>query len=178
MFRRRRRRRCHRRRIRHHRCRWRGPERFLISFYYVSVVGRVALSWFVLFRRSPFPNLTATDASIPPPSPSLFLSLSFSLSLSPPRSLPTPYFGAQSLSVDVSSYFLPSSFLSHGRAFDPYPGIFWGALRRMNDWTWKRNGQSYSCSLSGAHLPRIQRVQFKKKRHGRGPDFVFSNRSD
>lgn len=92
--------------------------------------------------------------------------------ISPPPTLPRPSAhpalrpptsGAQSLSVDVSSYFLPSSFLLRGRAFDPYPGIFWGALRRMNDWTWKRNGQSYSCSLSGAHLPRIQRVQFKKK---------------
>lgn len=92
--------------------------------------------------------------------------------ISPPPMLPRlslyhalrpPTSGAQSLSVDVSSYFLPSSFLSYGRAFDPYPSIFWGALRRMNDWTWKRNGQSYSCSLSGAHLPRIQRVQFKKK---------------
>lgn len=54
-----------------------GPEGSSISFYYVSVVGRVALSWFVLFRRSPVPNLAAADGT-------------------PPLSLlrtPTPHFG-------------------------------------------------------------------------------------
>ena len=27
---------------------------------------------------------------------------------------------------------------------------------RNNEWTWKRDGQSYSCSLAGAHLPSVR----------------------
>lgn len=27
---------------------------------------------------------------------------------------------------------------------------------RNNEWTWKRDGQSYSCSLAGAHLPPVR----------------------
>lgn len=74
----------------------------------------------------------------------------------------------------LSSYLYPSSYsylspyltrylsFSIRRSLSTYLS---GSLRwRMNEWTWKRNGQSYSCSLAGAHLPCIYCTWLLKKK--------------
>lgn len=75
----------------------------------------------------PYPSIYALCLSLSPsPSPSFFFFSFFFYFLS--RSLSRRIFFAEAFRGDS----------------------------RNNEWTWKRDGQSYSCSLAGAHLPPVR----------------------
>lgn len=75
---------------------------------------------------------------------------------------PSAYLRPLSLSLSLSSAFFFFSFFlfflfPFAILIPPY--IFRRAFRGdsgNNEWTWKRDGQSYSCSLAGAHLPPVR----------------------
>lgn len=78
-------------------------------------------------RLFPYPSIYALCLSLSPsPSPSFFFFSFFFYFLS--RSLSRRIFFAEAFRGDS----------------------------RNNEWTWKRDGQSYSCSLAGAHLPPVR----------------------
>lgn len=124
--------------------RWRG--KILNQFFYVSTAdtersrGTLVIRFFLRLPCSPPPASTHVNP---------FLRLSLSIRLSAFFSFctlpPAPY-------SSLSSSPFTSSFLfsSLSRSLSPYLSM---GFSRIKDWTWKRDGQSYSCSLAGAHLP-------------------------
>lgn len=129
--------------------------RFSINFYYVSTADAeqsrgTFVIWF--FLQPPFSFTLSSSHNTP------FLLLSLSIRLSSVVSFVR--------FVCFFTFFFPfSAFFFFFIPFrDPYPRIFSVGFSRMNNWTWKRDGQSYSCSLAGAHLPPVQLACSLRKR--------------